>query len=192
MVKYFLTDTNGNKKGPYDEQQLQSGIARGIITANTPLETEGGHKGLAGQIPGLNFNAAVPPQTGGQSARNGGNYFYFDQTNQRRGPVSEQQLHVLAVQGSIGPMTPLETDGGYRGVASQIKGLFPTGSTSSNYTSAATKGKEYAQRGTEAITKGAGEVIGGLSAVKNAAQAKRIRSTNGIFSNSSSVSIRVL
>jgi hypothetical protein len=115
MAKYYFTDANGNRKGPYDEQQLQSGIIRGIITPNTPLETEGGHKGLAGQIPGLKFNTAASG-TGGQSAGNGVNYFYFDQANQKRGPVSESQLHLLAAQGAIGPMTPLETDGGYKGV----------------------------------------------------------------------------
>jgi len=53
MANFFLTDANGNKRGPYNEQQLQSGIAKGIITPTTPLETDTGHKGLAGQIPGL-------------------------------------------------------------------------------------------------------------------------------------------
>ena len=60
MAKFFLTDTNGNKQGPYNEQQLQSGIAKGIITPTTPLETDTGHKGLAGQIPGL-FPVPQPP-----------------------------------------------------------------------------------------------------------------------------------
>jgi len=53
------------------------------------------------------------------------NYFYFDQTNQKRGPVSEQQLRDLATQGLIGPHTPMETDTGHKGVAGQIPGLFP-------------------------------------------------------------------
>ena len=61
MANFFLTDANGNKRGPYNEQQLQSGIAKGIITPMTPLETDTGHKGLAGQIPGL-FPAAPPQQ----------------------------------------------------------------------------------------------------------------------------------
>jgi len=59
MANFFLTDANGNKRGPYNEQQLQSGIAKGIITPTTPLETDTGHKGLAGQIPGL-FPAPQP------------------------------------------------------------------------------------------------------------------------------------
>jgi len=58
------------------------------------------------------------------------NFFYFDQTNQKRGPVSEQQLKELAVQGLIGPHTPMETDTGHRGVAGQIPGLFPVAAPS--------------------------------------------------------------
>ncbi|MCL2709951.1 MAG: DUF4339 domain-containing protein [Planctomycetaceae bacterium] len=54
------------------------------------------------------------------------NFFYFDQTNQKRGPVSQQQLKELAARGIIGPHTPLETDGGHKGVAGQIAGLFST------------------------------------------------------------------
>jgi len=57
-------------------------------------------------------------------------YFYFDQTNQKRGPVSEQQLKELAAQGLIGPYTPMETDTGHKGVAGQIPGLFPAQGTS--------------------------------------------------------------
>jgi RNA polymerase subunit RPABC4/transcription elongation factor Spt4 len=52
------------------------------------------------------------------------NYFYFDQINQKQGPVSEQQLKALAAQGVIGPNTPMETDGGHKGIAGQIPGLF--------------------------------------------------------------------
>ena len=52
------------------------------------------------------------------------NFFYFDQTNQKRGPVTEQQLKELAMQGAIGPQTPMETDSGHKGVAGQIPGIF--------------------------------------------------------------------
>ena len=51
------------------------------------------------------------------------NYFYFDQLNQKRGPVTEQQLQALATQGVIGPHTPLETEGGHKGMAGQIPGM---------------------------------------------------------------------
>jgi len=53
-------------------------------------------------------------------------YFYFDQTNQKRGPVDKQQLQELVAQGIIGPNTPMETDAGHTGTAGQIPGLFAT------------------------------------------------------------------
>jgi hypothetical protein len=58
-----------------------------------------------------------------RNPQNTTSYFYFDQTNQRRGPVNEQQLRELATRGVIGPHTPMETDTGYEGVAGQIPGL---------------------------------------------------------------------
>ena len=53
------------------------------------------------------------------------NFFYFDQTNQKQGPVSEEQLKELATQGLINPNTPMETDTGHQGTAGQIPGIFP-------------------------------------------------------------------
>jgi TM2 domain-containing membrane protein YozV len=58
------------------------------------------------------------------------NFFYYDQTNQKQGPVSEQQLKELAAQGVLGPHTPMETDTGHQGVAGQIPGLFPAAAPS--------------------------------------------------------------
>ena len=52
------------------------------------------------------------------------NFFYFDQSNQKYGPVSDQQLKALAAQGVINPNTPMETDTGHKGLAGQIPGLF--------------------------------------------------------------------
>ena len=60
MPNYFFTDSDGVRQGPLTEQRLQTLVERGIIKPTTPLETEGGHKGLAGQIPGL-FTAAPMP-----------------------------------------------------------------------------------------------------------------------------------
>jgi len=37
------------------------------------------------------------------------NFFYYDQTNQKRGLITDQQLKALAAQGIINPQTPLET-----------------------------------------------------------------------------------
>jgi len=62
MSNYYYTDTNGTKQGPVNEQQLQTLIAQGAIVPDTPLISDTGHKGLAGQIPGLNFNVAAPPR----------------------------------------------------------------------------------------------------------------------------------
>jgi len=58
MTTFFLSDANGQKHS-VNEQQLQTLAAQGKITPTTPLETEDGHKGLAGQIPGLKFNFAT-------------------------------------------------------------------------------------------------------------------------------------
>lgn len=52
------------------------------------------------------------------------NFFYFDQSGQKQGPINDQQLRALAAQGSITPQTPLETDTGHKGQAGQIPGLF--------------------------------------------------------------------
>ena len=61
MPNYFYFDANGQKHGLVNEQQLQALAAQGKITPNTPLETDDGHQGLAGQIPGLNFNTTAQP-----------------------------------------------------------------------------------------------------------------------------------
>ena len=61
MPNYYYFNTSGQKYGPVSDQQLQTLAAQGVITPNTPLETEGGHKGTAGQIPGLKFNTIAPP-----------------------------------------------------------------------------------------------------------------------------------
>jgi len=59
MSNYFYFDANGTKRGPYDFQQLKERVANGMIEPHTPMETDDGHKGLAGQLPGL-FPAAPP------------------------------------------------------------------------------------------------------------------------------------
>lgn len=53
MTNYFYFDNLGQKQGPVNDQQLQALAARGTITPQTQLETDSGHKGMAGQIPGL-------------------------------------------------------------------------------------------------------------------------------------------
>lgn len=68
---YFYTDAIGQKRGPIDDVQLKSLAAQGIITPHTPLETEAGIKGLAGQISGLEFHSiTAPPLSGSRDATN--------------------------------------------------------------------------------------------------------------------------
>jgi len=59
MPNFFYTDKNGTKHS-LTAEQLQALVHRGTITPNTPLETDTGHQGLAGQIPGLKFPTTVP------------------------------------------------------------------------------------------------------------------------------------
>jgi hypothetical protein len=59
MTNFFITDANG-KKHSFTEQQLQALAVQGKILPTTSLETDTGHKGLAGQIPGLKFPSATP------------------------------------------------------------------------------------------------------------------------------------
>ena len=61
MANYFYTDENGQKYS-LTEQRLQTLVDRGVITPTTPLTTDTGHQGLAGQIPGLKFNNVAPPK----------------------------------------------------------------------------------------------------------------------------------
>jgi len=61
MPNFFYYDANGQKQGPFNGQQLQELATQGAISPTTPLETDGGQKGTAGQIRGLNFNTVAPP-----------------------------------------------------------------------------------------------------------------------------------
>ena len=70
MPNYFYIDANGQKHGLVNDQQLQALAAQGVITPNTPLETEGGHRGTAGQIPGLQFTPQTAEQTTYYSPQN--------------------------------------------------------------------------------------------------------------------------
>ena len=63
MANFFYTDAYGYQQGPYDMQQLQELAAEGVITPQTPMETEMGEKGVAGQIPGLFGSAFAVPGT---------------------------------------------------------------------------------------------------------------------------------
>lgn len=53
MPNFFYYDANGQKFGPVNDVQLKSLATQGVINPQTPLETDSGHRGQAGQIPGL-------------------------------------------------------------------------------------------------------------------------------------------
>ena len=58
MPNFYYTDANGQRQGAFTPQQIKALVEEGVITQDTPLEADTGHKGKAGQIKGL-FN--VPP-----------------------------------------------------------------------------------------------------------------------------------
>ena len=92
MPNFFYLDQNNQKRGPVTDQQLKALAAQGVINPNTPLATDGGHKGTAGQIPGL---FAAPPASPVTAAAP--NFYYFDRNNQKRGPVLRIRL-ILRLQ----------------------------------------------------------------------------------------------
>ena len=119
-MNYFYLDQNGTKQGPITHQQLQALAAQGVILPTTLLRTDTGHLGHAGKIPGL-FVAPVQQVAQPQLMAN---FFYYDTTGQKFGPVNEAQLKALAMRGIINPQTPMETDTGHKGQAGQIPGIF--------------------------------------------------------------------
>ena len=60
MANFFIIDSSGQKHGAFTPQQLQALATQGKINPQTPLESDTGHKGTAGQIPGL-FVAVSSP-----------------------------------------------------------------------------------------------------------------------------------
>ena len=53
------------------------------------------------------------------------NWFYYDKSSNRKGPITQSALQEMAKQGIITPMSRMETDTGKSGVAGQISCLFP-------------------------------------------------------------------
>ena len=62
MPNWFYTDEFGQQQGPVSDSQLKVLVSRQIIRPDTPLETDSGKKGKAGQIRGL-FPADPAPAT---------------------------------------------------------------------------------------------------------------------------------
>jgi len=65
MANFYFTDADGTKQGPLTPEQIQALAKKGIIKPDTMLESDAGHTGKAGQIPGLKFPAqatqGMPP-----------------------------------------------------------------------------------------------------------------------------------
>ena len=61
MPKYYYRDASNKRQGPYNVRQLQALVEQGIVGPKTPLETESGPKGTAGQFPAL-FNTSTGTQ----------------------------------------------------------------------------------------------------------------------------------
>jgi hypothetical protein len=59
MANYYFNDTYGQRQGPFDEHQIREMAVHGDLQPHTPMETDTGHRGVAGQIPGL-FEFALP------------------------------------------------------------------------------------------------------------------------------------
>ena len=60
LTNFFYLDKNNQKHGPVNNEQLKTLAAQGVINPNTPLMTDAGQKGRAGQIPGLFVAPAAP------------------------------------------------------------------------------------------------------------------------------------
>ena len=66
MPNFLFLDANGQKQGPINAQQLHALAAKGIITPDTPLMADTGHKGYARQIRSLQFGTVeqtIPKQS---------------------------------------------------------------------------------------------------------------------------------
>lgn len=59
MTNYFYYDSRGRKVGPATGEQLRTFAKNGKITPETIIETEEGKKGLAGNVRGFVFPAAI-------------------------------------------------------------------------------------------------------------------------------------
>ena len=108
---YFYYDANGQKQ-LVSEQQLKKLAAQGVIGADTLIETPAGYKGTAIDIPGL-FD---------DDPFNQMEFYYFDQTRKKQGPIRRLELEKLVTRGIIGRHTRIETASGEGGTAEK---LFP-------------------------------------------------------------------
>ena len=104
LFTYFYIDANGQKQGPINDQQLQTLVARGIITPHTPMETDTGYKGMAGQIPGLEFPELMPKE--------GPEYQYQEEVKHHNSPSKSPISTTRSKQTQLAPeMVPTQLSG---------------------------------------------------------------------------------
>jgi len=122
MAWYYFNDAR-EKIGPMTSRELKQLVQHGTITPETFVEDPNGRTGLAKDVKGLPFTDVSP--SNGDAQKPEPNYFYFDASGYKYGPVSIQQLKDLAAQGAVNPNTPMETDTGHKGTAGQILNFLP-------------------------------------------------------------------
>lgn len=64
MANFFYYGADGRKQGPITHAALESLVRQGVISPQTQLETDTGHRGQAGQIPGLFAASTTNPPFG--------------------------------------------------------------------------------------------------------------------------------
>ena len=199
MPNFFYFDQSNQKLGPVTEEQLRELAAQGTITPQTPMETDTGHKGVAGQIPGLTFGTA-PPNPFAQSVPASPSAIHCTNCGK---PVAENVVvcmscgakpvghkkfcrscgaattpeQVVCLKCGVSLTDPSLGDKGkelaQRTAAEINERAKEAGEKGKELAAAATvKGKELAQRGKEEFSKGAKAIMSGLSAAKDAAQAQ--------------------
>ena len=59
MVNYFYSDTNGNRRGPFNVEQIIQLARYNHIAPTTLLETDDGSKMHADEVPDVKFNSGT-------------------------------------------------------------------------------------------------------------------------------------
>ena len=126
MANWFYYNENGDKIS-VTGGQLKGLAKAGMITPETIIETEDGKTATARKVKGLTFVETVPPTESdtftAPAEQKITTWFYYDNNNQKQGPVTGGQLKGLAKSGVITPETMIETEEGKTAPARRVKGL---------------------------------------------------------------------
>lgn len=176
MANWHYYNKNGEKVGPISVAALKALVQQGLITRETLIENHTGRTVLAGEVNGLAFPEAAPkvavdpiataPMTAGGEVYG----LSSPQPAMASPPVTPVQSAVVPPREADPFAVPVPM-GSNPFTDSPSAGPMPAADTSS-IASVTAKGKELAQRGKEDFTKGAKEVMGGLTAAKEAVQAR--------------------